>query len=233
MGGSGSFCSSKFELFSCISAARATKDDITLQVFMDQLSAQILSICRKLRTENVAELDADTSPRPSQIHCVATLGSNTDSSQSTKESGGGTDSNGESSNLCQENFERLGPVLAQNSMVLAQPVCLKCQRPVKYCTTNKTNLNGNASRPYFKCIPCDKFHSWADERGNNPKNPLCYCNKPSRGQVSGSKARSSGALHYVCSLGTCDFYQAAKNLKGVQIILGEELKNKLIELKLV
>jgi hypothetical protein len=47
------------------------------------------------------------------------------------------------------------------------------------------SLNVIAGRGYFKCESCDKFHCFQDTRGNDPRNPSCYCGASSKTQVSG------------------------------------------------
>jgi hypothetical protein len=116
-----------------------------------------------------------------------------------------------------------GTLFAQSCLPLTQPLCLQCGRLVKYNIVKETNRNGNAGRPYFTCIPCRKFHSFADERGNSSQNPLCYYNQPNRTQVARYRAQLSGLLHYVRRVGACDFYQVVINLEGRQMVSDEKL----------
>lgn len=118
---------------------------------------------------------------------------------------------------------------------VAAPECIRCSRPTTLRTTRYSNRNGNAGRPYYKCIPCDRFTVFADERGNDPQNPLCHCAKSSKRQLAGSKAKKStkGAVHYVCRLGRCDYYFAQKDAQGKQVVVEEDLVDKLAKLSFV
>jgi hypothetical protein len=99
------------------------------------------------------------------------------------------------------------------------PTCFLCNGPSSEYTTRRSNRNGNAGRPYYKCDPCEKFLTFADDRGNDPLNPLCHCQVSSRRQVSCRE--KGGKIHYVCRLGRCDFYEAGENLRG-QVILSPD-----------
>ena len=68
------------------------------------------------------------------------------------------------------------------------------------------NPNGNVGRPYLKCLPCDKFITFTDNRGITENGPRCDCNKPCRLQVAGYLKTPPRGLHWVCSAGTCRFY---------------------------
>jgi len=76
----------RFELLKRIKAARATKDDKALEVFQHQISSRSRESCRKLRNENVAELDAGTPQSLSQIPRAATPCSTTSGSASLEDS---------------------------------------------------------------------------------------------------------------------------------------------------
>lgn len=60
------------ELLGRIKAARATKDNTTLQVFLGELSSEIVLSCRRLRNEKVVELDASQSVDSDRIHRATT-----------------------------------------------------------------------------------------------------------------------------------------------------------------
>jgi hypothetical protein len=75
-----------FELLKRVKAARATKDDKALDVFLNQLSNRIREHCRKLRNEHVAELDAGTPQSPGHIHRATTPCSTTSSNPSSEDS---------------------------------------------------------------------------------------------------------------------------------------------------
>ncbi|KAH7207875.1 uncharacterized protein BKA55DRAFT_586364 [Fusarium redolens] len=86
------------------------------------------------------------------------------------------------------------------------PVCFLCNSPSQRLTTRYSNPNGNAGRPFHKCTNCQKFLVFADERGNFLDNPQCHCGESSKAQIAGRNSRNPGGLHYVCRLGTCDYY---------------------------
>ncbi|KAF1957157.1 hypothetical protein CC80DRAFT_491971 [Byssothecium circinans] len=91
------------ELFGRIKAARATKDDKTLQTFLDQLSSDIVSSCRRLRNEKVAELDAGPPFSPDHIHRATTPSSSTSTDPSSEDSREATDTATEAESSSQEN----------------------------------------------------------------------------------------------------------------------------------
>ncbi|KAG5921820.1 hypothetical protein E4U42_005691 [Claviceps africana] len=92
------------------------------------------------------------------------------------------------------------------------PVCLKCDKPTVRRITRQSNRNGNAGRPYYICIPCNKFSCFTDDRGKDPGNPPCDCGVPSRRQVA---CREKGRkVHFVCMSGKCDFYRTCFDAEG-------------------
>lgn len=91
------------ELFGRIKAARATKDDKTLQTFLDQLSSEILSSCRRLRNEKVAELDTDTPFSPDHIYRAPTPSSTASTDLSSEDSREATDNSTKAESSLQEN----------------------------------------------------------------------------------------------------------------------------------
>jgi hypothetical protein len=97
------------------------------------------------------------------------------------------------------------------------PDCILCGKPTRRRIARVLNPNGNAGRPYYKCIPCDKFHCFCDSRGNDPTNPPCHCGKSSKRQVSGHGKAVPRGVHFVCRLGTCDFYRALRDAEERQI----------------
>ncbi|KAJ6168069.1 hypothetical protein N7497_000912 [Penicillium chrysogenum] len=109
------------------------------------------------------------------------------------------------------------------------PDCMKCGKPSVQFWTKTSNRNNNAGRPYFKCVPCDKFLVFNDNRGNDPLNPHCYCGVSSKRQVSGSSRRVSRGVHYVCRLGPCNFYQPEMGDGGHQLSL-EDVEEELLQL---
>ncbi|KAL2782521.1 hypothetical protein BJX66DRAFT_320533 [Aspergillus keveii] len=121
----------------------------------------------------------------------------------------------------------VGPLLAPAPE--AGPDCMRCGRPSTEFTTRISNRNGNAGRPYFKCVPCDKFLVFNDTRGNDPRNPDCYCGCSSKRQVAGRERRVPRGLHYVCRLGECRFYAPVRGSAGQQMTL-EDVEEELINL---
>ncbi|KAK2037077.1 hypothetical protein LZ31DRAFT_426802, partial [Colletotrichum somersetense] len=95
------------------------------------------------------------------------------------------------------------------------PLCRSCRAPTTRHVTRSSNRKGNAGRPYYKCLPCNKFHCFADSRGCDPRNPNCSCGQPSRMQVAGRERNPPGGLHFVCQNGGCDFYLPRVNDNGV------------------
>lgn len=96
-----------------------------------------------------------------------------------------------------------------------------------------SNRNGNAGRPFHKCIVYKKFLGFADDRGNNPNNPPCGCGVSSKAQVAGRESGNPGGLHYVCKLGICDFYAVDLGEDQRQVTLDDEMGNLLARLRLV
>lgn len=89
--------------------------------------------------------------------------------------------------------------------------------------TRASNRNGNAGRPYYKCVPCDKFLVFADNRGNDPTNPLCECGLESKRQVAGKERKTSRGIFYVCRKGVCDFYAPALDNHARQISIEDSI----------
>ena len=113
------------------------------------------------------------------------------------------------------------------------PDCRRCHKSASRLITRRTNRNANANRPYYKCIPCNKFIRFDDERGNDSRNPLCHCQESSKMQVSGVDKRVPRGLHYVCRSGTCDYYEVRRDAQQQQITLDEDLVNALAMLKFI
>ena len=90
------------------------------------------------------------------------------------------------------------------SLHTARP-CLICGQPTKRCVVKRGNRNGHGNRPYYKCQPCDKFHSWGDNKGVKDSNLECYCNRPSRREVTRKRGRPEE--YYECATGLCMFYE--------------------------
>jgi hypothetical protein len=113
----------------------------------------------------------------------------------------------------------------------AIPNCRSCRKACTRHITRSSNRNGNAGRPYYKCIPCDKFSCFEDSRGEDETNPLCDCGKSSRRQLSG---REKGRrIFYVCKTGSCDFFQFHKRQDGSIWSVGQDMAEALAELRVV
>lgn len=114
------------------------------------------------------------------------------------------------------------------------PNCRRCGEPATEEVTRPSNRNGNAGRPYYKCHRCNKFLCFADDRGNDPNNPLCNCGIPSRRQVSGRHRRVSRGVHFVCRQGGCDFYDICQRDDGQHLsIESEDLLTLFVNLRIV
>lgn len=99
--------------------------------------------------------------------------------------------------------------------------------------TRASNRNGNAGRPYYKCVPCDKFLVFADNRGNDPTNPPCMCGLASKRQVAGKERKTSRGLFYVCRKGACDFYAPALDRQEQQISIEDPIITLLAKLCII
>ncbi|KAI4594028.1 hypothetical protein KJ359_008818 [Pestalotiopsis sp. 9143b] len=100
--------------------------------------------------------------------------------------------------------------------------CRRCNRPVQRRITKQSNRNGNAGRPYYRCVPCNKFIAFDDDRGRHEDNPLCECGLPSRTQLNGLYASPPRGVHYVCGTGKCNYYaRLVKDEK--QVVVEEDL----------
>ncbi|KAH8655689.1 hypothetical protein BX600DRAFT_385793, partial [Xylariales sp. PMI_506] len=113
------------------------------------------------------------------------------------------------------------------------PTCFLCNKPSVRMITRKSNRKGNAERPYYKCHPCDKFLCFADKRGNDPTNPVCHCGASSRRQIAGRETRNPGGVHFVCRLGTCDFYAPLRNGCEPVTVQADDLVKLLAALQIV
>jgi hypothetical protein len=113
------------------------------------------------------------------------------------------------------------------------PQCIKCGRITSRTITKQQNQNGNALRPFYKCYPCNKFHCFDDLRGNDPANPPCYCGVSSKRQASGVNTGLLRRLHYVCRLGTCNYYKAERDFDGNVQCVDDEVVDQLALLRLL
>ncbi|KAF2793389.1 hypothetical protein K505DRAFT_244526, partial [Melanomma pulvis-pyrius CBS 109.77] len=113
------------------------------------------------------------------------------------------------------------------------PRCFICHSPAQHRVTGRGNRTGNTGRPYFRCAPCNKFLCFTDDRGLDPNNPLCDCRNPSRRQVSGPEKDVSGGIHFVCSLGGCDFYSPCMDSDQSQLTIDDGLVGILAHLKII
>jgi hypothetical protein len=114
---------------------------------------------------------------------------------------------------------------------ISAPNCLQCGQPTNKYITKTSNRNGNAGRPYYTCSGCGKFSTFADVRGNDISNPLCYCNSTAKRQRSG--ARKGKKVHYVCRLGTCNFFDWHRTSQTEVLSLEDNVMDHLARLSLI
>jgi hypothetical protein len=110
------------ELFGRIKAARATKNDKTFDVFLDQLFSNILSSCKRLRNEQATKLDADTPYSPSRIHRATTPSSTTSSSPSSEGRGEAKDTPTKTESSVSDNVVPRTNLSVQSGLPLLQPL---------------------------------------------------------------------------------------------------------------
>jgi hypothetical protein len=101
------------------------------------------------------------------------------------------------------------------------PRCCLCDGPGSRYITRRSNRNGNIGRPYYKCLPCKKFLGFADDRGNDTRNPPCDCGESSKRQLAG-KNKTRRGVHYACRLLSCDFYQPCVGGDGEQVTVDDD-----------
>ena len=111
------------------------------------------------------------------------------------------------------------------------PTCLRCGQETERLITRWSNRNGNAGRPYYKCLHCGGFNSFADDRGNDAGNPLCDCGQASRRQISG--VQRGRRVHYVCRFGRCDYFTFHWTAENKVMSLTEDVVEWLARLRLV
>lgn len=87
------------------------------------------------------------------------------------------------------------------------PNCYRCGMKATQRVTLRSNPNGNAGRPYYKCEECGTFLVFNDDKGNFPENPPCCCGESSKMLVSDKASKVPGRLFFGCRLGECDFYE--------------------------
>lgn len=123
------------------------------------------------------------------------------------------------------------------SPVKSRPLGEDCKICCKPCTrlfTRSSNRNGNAGRPYYKCIPCDKFICFDDARGidaENSSNPPCNCGQISRRQITN---REKGRrIFYVCATAACKFFEWHKNKDGSEWSVEENVVEALQRLRVI
>ena len=117
------------------------------------------------------------------------------------------------------------------------PRCTLCGADFEHLTrffTRVGNRNGNSGRPYIKCMPCNKFVTFLDGHGIEDHGPRCSCDLPCRRQVSGRYAKTKPrGLHYVCSIGFCNYYEPQMNEEGEQQTLDENVIDLFAALKFI
>lgn len=121
------------------------------------------------------------------------------------------------------------PPAASPSSEQSAPRCRRCGDPCVRRITRTTNRNGNAGRPFYKCIPCDKFSCFADPVGDSEKNPLCDCGLNSKRDLS---SREKGRkIFFTCKSGQCDFFEFHKREDGTDWQVDEDIAKALKDLK--
>ncbi|KAI0895788.1 hypothetical protein F4806DRAFT_69859 [Annulohypoxylon nitens] len=89
----------------------------------------------------------------------------------------------------------------------APPECRSCRIAGIMKITCKSNVNGNAGRPYYSCPKCEKFIVFADELGNCTGNPQCDCRLSSKRSVAGLDSSQPGRGFFSCRVGKCGFFK--------------------------
>lgn len=103
------------------------------------------------------------------------------------------------------------------------PHCLSCGKKTFRDRCVPWNKNGNAFRPYYKCLQCG-FSCFGDMRGVLAENPTCDCGDGmqfSRRTIAGpdsGKTKIPRSIFYQCAIGGCDFWQYMKNDQGAILI---------------
>lgn len=120
-----------------------------------------------------------------------------------------------SSSSSSSSFPSSFPSSSRRAAPIPTPRCSSCEATyphLKRFITRSSNRNGNAGRPYLKCMPCEKFITFLDDRGIDLGGPHCYCDLPCRLQVSGRYvvATTPRGLHYVCAFGRCKYHEPVK-----------------------
>ena len=87
--------------------------------------------------------------------------------------------------------------------------CWRCNRTTKREIVKQGNRKGHDGRPYYRCQPCDKFHSWGDNQGVYVSNPTCDCDNPSRREKTTKKGRVKE--YYECATRRCTFYRVVSS----------------------
>ncbi len=111
------------------------------------------------------------------------------------------------------------------------PKCLRCSDSTSRFVTRQSNRKGNAGRPYYKCLRCDKFSCFDDTRGIDGLNPRCLCDSASRRQLSGQERGRK--VHYVCVSGRCDYFMYHRGADDAAVTVDEDLVEALIRLRFI
>lgn len=128
-------------------------------------------------------------------------------------------------------------LLPDDPRPVPMPRCVRCNakfKDLERFVTRTSNRNQNSGRPYLKCMPCRKFVTWLDTRGISENGPRCYCDLPCRLLVAGKYGKDTPrGLHYVCSLGCCDYFSVAKTNQDEQAVVTEELLEMFMQLRIL
>jgi hypothetical protein len=221
---------------------RCDTSDADWEAFRQQLSSNIATSCERLWNEKVPELHGISLSTPYKTSMVLTP--TTDASNGASSSSVSTPSpvsshqqhSAESPSTTNETAQSqpaLQPLANAAPTPQTVPQCIKCGHTASRMITSRGNSNGNALRPYYKCVPCDKFCCFDDLRGNDPTNPLCYCGLSSKTQASSINKTLRRQLYYVCRVGNCNYYEVVTDLNGEAHFVEDEVVDLMISLQLV
>jgi len=132
---------------------------------------------------------------------------------------------------------RIGPPSSPPATPVRLPRCCRCganYKDLERFVTKTSNRNGKSGRPYLKCIPCNKFVTWLDDRGIDDECPTFPCNFVCRRQVAGKYGKiNPRVLHYVCGMGTCDYYEICRYEDGGEQVTTDDLVDLLARMRMI
>jgi hypothetical protein len=243
------------DFYRSIHDRRCDTSDTDWDSFRQQLSSNIATSCERLRNKKAPELHrisfstpyktsmapaptSDAGSRASSSSSSSTSTSSLVSShqQHSAESPSTIKKTGQHQSTSQSQASQpqaLQPLANPAPAPQTAPQCTKCGHTASRMITSRGNSNGNALRPYYKCVPCDKFCCFDDLRGNDPTNPLCYCGLSGKTQASSINKTPRRQLYYVCRVGNCSYYEVVTDLNGKAHFVEDEVVDLMISLRLV